>query len=213
MNCIIKNDMKFGEYFIPAGTEARVINTPKYKEAGVPGLDLYLAISFLDIQLMQRKSVSINEIEIKDELEKNNRDTVMTGITIRTNGTKVLMDAGDEFYAKATISEYQAKKVLGMSEVPNEIRKDEYHANPYYLESIIYYLENEFSKWVKCNCEFYTCTEEDIENDESLRFVEPGTSVLSQKGLKQFESKKIEYQNMLERIGFTYNFKGGLIWE
>lgn len=73
--------MKFGEYFIPAGTEARVINTPKYKEAGVPGLDLYLAISFLDIQLIQRKSVPINEIEIKDELGKNNRDAVMTGLT------------------------------------------------------------------------------------------------------------------------------------
>lgn len=213
MNCIIKNDMKFGEYFIPARTKATVINKPKYKEAGVPGLDLYLAISLWDISLMQEKSSLISEVEIKNELEKNNRDTVMTGITVRTDGTKVFMDAGDEFYEKATISEHQAKKVLDMDEIPTEIEKDNYNVRPYYLRSIIDYLENEFSKWVQCNCEFYTYTEEDIENRDCLSFAEAGDTTLSQKGLEQFELKKMEYQSKLEKIGFTYEFEGGLIWE
>lgn len=213
MYCLTKNDMKFGEYFIPARTKARVIGKPNYKEANVPGLDLYLAVTFWDIVLMQKKSALVSEVEIKNELEEKSKDTVMVGITIRTDGTKVFMDAGNEFYEDATISEFQVKKVLGTEDIPKEIQKVQYMVRPYCLRSVVDYLEDEFAKWVQDNCEFYTYTEEDIENGDCTDDAEAGDTTLSDKGLKQFESKKAEYQEKLERIGFTYDFEGGLVWE
>ncbi|MDT8718300.1 hypothetical protein IAI10_16655 [Clostridium sp. 19966] len=213
MYCLIKNDMKFGEYFIPARTKARVIGKPNYKEANVPGLDLYLAITLWDIVLMQKKSALISEVEIKNELDEKSKDTVMVGITIRTDGTTVFMDAGADFYEDATISEYQVKKVLGMDDIPKEIKKDQYTVRPYYLRSVIEYFESEFAKWVQDNCEFYTYTEEDIANGDCTSDAEAGDTTLSEKGLEHFENKKLEYQEKLEKIGFTYDFKGGFIWE
>ena len=67
MYCLTKNDMKFGKYFIPARTKARVIGKPNYKDAGVPGLDLYLAFTLWDISLMQKKSIPVSKVEIKNE--------------------------------------------------------------------------------------------------------------------------------------------------
>lgn len=213
MYCLIKNDMKFGEYFIPARTKARVIGKPNYKEADIPGLDLYLAVTLRDIELKQKESVLISDIEIKNELEEKSKDTVMVGITIRTDGTKVLMDAGNDFYEDATIYDFQVKKVLGIDNIPEEVEKAKYMNRHYYLRSLVDYIENQFTKWVKDNCEFYTYTEEDIENGECYADAEPGDTTLSDKGLEQFKNKESEYQCMLERIGFTYEFKGGLIWE
>lgn len=213
MYCVIKNDMKFGEYFIPAKTRARVINKPNYKDANVPGLDLYLAITLRDIVLMQKKSALLSEVEIENELAEKNKNTVMVGITISTDGTKVFMDAGADFYEDATISEYQVKKVLGVDDIPKEIKKVQYMVHKYYLNSVIDYLEDQFSKWVQKKCEFYTYTEEDIENGNCVADAEAGDTTLSTNGLEQFENKKLEYQEKLERIGFTYEFTGGLIWE
>lgn len=213
MHCLIKNDMKFGEYFIPARTKARVINKPNYKEANIPGLDLYLAINLSDIALMQKESVLVSEVEIKNELEGKSKDTVMVGITIKTDGTKVLMDSGNDFYENATLYGSKVKKVLDTDIIPEEIKIAPYTSKKYYLQSIIEYLENNFAKWVQANCEFYIYTEEDVENGNCYADAEPGDTILLDKGMEQFENKKLEYQSMLEKIGFTYDFKGGLIWE
>lgn len=212
MYCLIKNEMKFGDYVIPARTKATVINTPNCRESNVPGLDLYLAISLKEIAFKINKDTLLSELEIKDELN-NGGETVMTGITIWTNGNKVLMDAGDNFYDEATLYEHQVIKVLGVSEMPQRIEIAQYTRNKYYLEDLVSYLEDQFAEWVQNNCEFYTYTEEDIENGECYADAEAGDTTLSDKGIEQFEKKKVEYQSMLERIGFTYDFNGGLIWE
>ncbi|NOW07837.1 hypothetical protein [Clostridium beijerinckii] len=214
MYCVIKNDMKFGEYFIKGGTKARVINKPNYKEANIPGLDLYLAINLSDIALQQKESVLESEIRIKNELEERcHSNTEMVGITLITDGTKVLMDAGADFYEEATIYDSQVKRVLEIENIPEKIKKAQYLNRPYYLRSIIEYLDNEFAQWVQDNCEFYVYTEEDIKNGDCWADAEPGDTTLSDKGIEQFKNKKIEYQKMLEKIGFTYDFKGGLVWE
>jgi hypothetical protein len=214
MYCVIKNDMKFGEYFIKAGTKARVIGKPNYKQVNIPGLDLYLAVNLRDIALKQKESVLESEIRIKNELEERcHSNTEMVGITLMTDGTKVLMDAGADFYEEATIYESEVKKVLGTDNIPENIEKAKYLQPPYYVSSLVQYLEDEFTKWVQDNCEFYTYTKEDIENGDCWEDAEPGDTTLSESGIEQFENKKIEYQKMLEKIGFTYDFKGGLVWE
>ncbi|WP_315074466.1 hypothetical protein [uncultured Clostridium sp.] len=214
MHCVIKSDMKFGDYLIKARTKARVIGKPNYKQANIPGLDLYLAVTLSDIALKKEESVLVSDVEIKNELDKKSRDTVMVGITIRTDGTKVFMDAGDSFYEEATIYESEVKKVLGVEDIPEKIEKVKYLSpTSYYLIDVVEYLEREFAKWVQDNCEFYTYTEEDIENRNCGADDEPGDVTLSDIGMEQFETKKIEYQKMLEKIGFTYDFKGGLVWE
>ena len=214
MYFLIKNDMKFGEYFIKGRTRARVINKPRYKKVNIPGLDLYLALNLSEIELNKKESVLVSDIEIKNELDEKSKDTVMVGITIRTDGTKVFMDAGDDFYENATIYESQVKKVLNIESIPEGIKKAEYFSpTSYYLRGVVKYLEDEFANWVENNCEFYTYTKEDIENSNCREDSEEGDTTLSEKGIEQFENKKSEYQYKLEKIGFTYDFKGGLVWE
>lgn len=214
MHCVIKNEMKFGDYVIPARIKARVVNKPSYKEANVPGLHLLLSVRLSDIALMKKESVLLTEVEIKNEYEDSYyNSSKMIGIVIETDGTKVLMDAEDKFYDEATLYEFQVKKVLEVDEIPEEIKIAPYTSGQYYLESLVSYLEDQFAEWVQDNCEFYTYTEEDIENGECYADAEEGDTTLSAKGLEQFENKKVEYQSMLEKIGFTYDFKGGLIWD
>ena len=78
---------------------------------------------------------------------------------------------------------------------------------------MIEYLEEDFSDWVKENCDFREVTQEDIDEDISHSDFEVGDETLTDYGLKLFEKKKLEYQAKLEIIGFTYDFQGGLIWD
>jgi len=55
--------------------------------------------------------------------------------------------------------------------------------------------------------------EEDIENREGIDGSYPAERILSEIGLRQFEEKQLEYQTKIEVTGFTYEFKGGLIWD
>jgi len=216
MNCITKEDMKFGEYFIPARTKARVINTPQYHEAGIPGLQLLIAITLFDMQLEAKRmtGVPMSKTRINNELEKTcfgDTRSQMQGIVIYTHGDKVFLDAGDEFYSRSTLSKWHVQKIVG-EVIPENIAKAEYSSG-YSLESVIEYLENEFTEWVGENCDLKILTEEDIENGEGIDGSDPGDSVLSEIGLLQFYEKQLEYQQRLETSGFTYDFKGGLIWE
>lgn len=213
MYCITRNDMKFGDYFIPARTKAIVINKPAYREANIPGLYLDIAIRLSDAALKQRKTVPINEVEVGNELESTHyQRSKMVGIEIQTNGEHVFMDAGDSFYNDSMIAEWEVKKIFPNG-VPEALEKAPYHINQYMLQSIIDYLENEFAEWVQKNCDFHKLTKRDIENGEGFDGACPGDRILSNSGMEQFDKKKNEYQARLETIGFTYDFKGGLIWD
>ncbi|MNP72343.1 hypothetical protein D3C76_1688770 [compost metagenome] len=69
------------------------------------------------------------------------------------------------------------------------------------------------NEWIHNNCEFVELTEEEIENGEGFDGAQAGDRTLSDSGLEKFYIKKLEYQNKLETTGFTYDFKGGLIWD
>lgn len=215
MYCITKGDMKFDDYFIPARTKATVINKPQYVGADIPGMCLKLVITLWDMlpEAEKRKGVPISRTKISNELEGRsfNVKSEMIGIVITTNGTQVYMDAGDDFYFGVTLYEWQVKKVFN-GEIPKDLYPKQ-GTNTYYLQGIIDYLEDKFEDWVKNNCNFHILTKQDIENGDGFDGAYPGDKTLSPKGMQQFEQKKLEYQNRLEAIGFTYDFKGGLIWD
>lgn len=214
MLCKVRDEMKFGDFTIPAGTLAEVINTPKYREADIPGLHLELSVSLLNIAKNTNESVLMTEYRIINELDNRSSaysGTQMIGIVINTDGTHVYMDAGDKFYREVTITKWKAEKVFD-NKIPENITPQE-HSREYGLRSIIDYLEDEFADWVLDNCHFRKITKREIENNEGFDGAEPGDRILSDRGLEQFYSKQKEYQNKLERIGFTYDFKGGLNWE
>lgn len=210
--------MKFGEYLIPARTKATVIGKPNYHEVNIPGLQLRLAINLFDAHPKRKTGVPSFEIEFNNELEELENErfgkskSYMTGICIWTQGDQVYMNAGDPFYERNNLTEWQMKKIFGEN-IPENIWKAEF-GNDYRLDSTIEYLEDEFAKWVQNNCDFHYLTEQDIESgEEGFDGAEPGDKILSNLGMNQFEEKQMEYINRLEKIGFTYEFKGGLIWE
>lgn len=216
INCITKNDMKFGEYFIPARTKAKVINTPSSKSADVPGLQLTLAVSFWDMTTKdeKKKGVPLTKLQFNNELENNsfgNTDSQLKGIVIATNGTQVYLDAEDSFYEDARLSKWQVEKIFE-GKIPESITPGPY-TNKYSLSEVVCYLEEEFAEWVRGNCHFRKITKREIENGEAFDGASPGDKTLSGTGLEQFYNKQLEYQARLETTGFTYEFKGGLYWK
>lgn len=210
MYCLTRYEMKFGDEIIPARTRAEIINKVTTDTVDAPGVHLRLAISNNEIDKMDIK----NENVIRKYYDNVN-DSALCGVIINTNTQAVYMDAGAEIYYYSGVYDWQLERIFGKDNVPNGliIGKHRFNGKDAKLQDVVNYLEEEFSEWVRSNCEFYTYTEEDIENGDCFGDAEPGDSILSDKGAEQFESKKIEYQNKLEKIGFTYDFKGGLIWE
>lgn len=210
MYCITRNDMKFGEYFIPARTKAEVINKPTYKQADLPGLQLRIVINLFDIHPNKGTGVPLSVAQKNNEL-KNGAFGQMYGIAIYTNAPQVYLDAGDSFYQDSILSEWRVRKIFGET-IPESIRKAEFERG-YLLIDVVYCLEEEFSDWVQDNCHFRKLTKRDIENGDGFDGASPGDRMLSGKGLEQFHEKRLEYQKRLEVTGFTYDFKGGLIWD
>ncbi len=214
ISCITREDMKFGDYFIPARTKARVVNTPEYRNANVPGLQLIIIVTLFDFNPHRGTGVPISRVHIQDEMEPGKMGATrsqMEGIVIYTHADRVFLDAGDRFYYDATLGKWQVEKIFG-STIPEGINKAQY-SEAYLLQSVVSYLGDEFAKWVQQNCHFRKLTKRDIENGDGFDGAEPGDKTLSVKGLGQFEAKQLEYQNRLEVTGWTYDFKGGLIWE
>ncbi len=214
MYCITRNDMKFGQYFIPARTKATIIGQPSSHSVNVPGVQLRLAVNLFDAHPKRKTGVPMPEVQINDEVEGKGYyppDSYMTGITIWSHADRVYMDAGDEFYQYATLGKWELRKIFGEA-IPEEVVKENF-CGGYRLDTTIEYLENEFADWVHENCDFYELTEEDIENGLGFDGAESGNTTLSPRGMQKFEDKQLEYKKRLEVIGFTYEFKGGLIWE
>lgn len=213
MYCITRNEMKFGQFIVPKRTKCTVLNKLSSRTVDAPGVQVDVSILLWDMQ--QKKQCLVSEVQIKDEYTNKYNSSFFDGITVSTNTENLFMDAGDEFYSNCGLYDWQLEKIFGKNNVPEHLflGKYEYNGADAKLSDVIEYLDEEFSKWVEENCEFYALTEEDIENGEGFDGAEPGDTTLSDKGLEAFYKKQLEYQNMLESTGFTYNFKGGLIWE
>jgi hypothetical protein len=213
MYCITRKEMKFKDFIVPARTKCTVINKLNTTTVDAPGVQLMVSILLWDMKHFAKCLVS--DVQIKDELSAGSDSSLFIGITVSTNTTNVYMDAGDKLYWDEELYGWQLKRIFGIDSVPMHFTQEN---NRHYgriakLRDVIDYMEDEFAEWVRENCEFYTLTEEDIENGDYHGDFEPGASILSDKGLDLFYVKQLEYQNKLENIGFTYDFKGGLVWD
>ena len=210
MYCLTRYDMKFGDMVIPARTKCMVINEVRTDTVDAPGVYIRLLVRNYDVNLKDTK----NENKVI-RYNRNVNDATIRGLTVDTGTTAVYMDASDKLYYNTGIYDWELERIFEDDNVPKNllIGKYKYNGKDARLESIIDYLEDEFSEWVQENCDFYTLTEEDIENDFYFDGAKAGDKTLSDKGLNQFYKKQLEYQNKLETIGFTYDFKGGLIWD
>jgi len=206
--------MRFGNIVVPARTKCMVINEVKTDTVDAPGVYIRMLVKNHDINLNRMQ----NENKVIKHHSNVNRAT-LCGITIDTDTTAVYMDAGNELYKYTGIYDWQLEKIFGKDNVPQNIPQNlfldkyKYHGKDASLQSVIDCLEDEFSLWVMENCDFYILTEEDIENGGCFDGAESGDTTLSDVGLSQFYEKQLEYQNKLETIGFTYDFRGGLLWD
>lgn len=207
MYCFTRYEMKFGDMVIPAKTKCRVINKINTDTVDAPGVQIDVVI--YNHNLGNQNIGNDNEV-IKHHCNVNNAS--LDGILISTNTQAVFMDAGDRIYRDKELYKWQIEKIFGKNNIPNSlIVKNEEYGKYAQLGYVIDYLEEEFSEWVAENCEMKEVTEDDIENEYIPDF-EVGDRILSCKGLEAFYQKKEEYQKKLEQIGFTYDFRGGLIW-
>lgn len=210
MYCLTRYEMNFGNIVVPARTKCMVINDIRTDTVDAPGV--YIRI------LVKNHEINLNHMQNENEVIKyhnNVNKATLCGIAIDTDTTALYMDAGDKLYHNKGIYDWQLEKIFGKDNVPQNLLlgKHKYNGKDASLQSVIDHLEDEFSLWVEENCDFYILTEEDIENGDGFDGAEPGDTTLSDSGLSQFYKKQLEYQNKLETIGFTYDFKGGLIWD
>ncbi|WP_313563734.1 hypothetical protein [Ruminiclostridium cellobioparum] len=158
MYCITRNDMKFGEHFVPAGTKAHVIKELRTQTVDAPGVDVELSISLWDIKVNGNGIVLVADTSISNELE-DRTSTEMTGIVVYTDTTKVYMDADARLYQDKELYDWQVEKIFPEG-VPSNIKKAECDSRKFMLYGVINYLEDEFAEWVQNNCEFRKLTKE-----------------------------------------------------
>lgn len=210
MKCITKYEMKFGDVIVPARTECIIVNKPRMYTVNAPGVQLNVIVRNCDLKL---KDID-NENKIIKYGSNINRAT-LDGICIHTNTESVYMCAYDYMYNNYdyVLNLWQLEKVFGKDNIPKNLTREDTllmskHAT---LSDVVEYLEEEFADWVSDNCNKRELTEDDMDEYEFYGF-EVGDTTLTDEGLKKFEEKCLEYKNKLETIGFTYDFKGGLIW-
>lgn len=210
MYCLTRYQMKFGKETIPARTKAIVINKVTTDTVDAPGVYIKLAID--NFTLHKKDINNENEVII---YHVNVNDATLGGIIIDTNTQAVYMDAQDKLYYYTGLYDWQLEKIFGKDNIPNNLflGKYKYNGKDAKLMDVIDYLDDEFAEWVNNNCEFCILSEEDIQNGDCFDGAEAGDKTLSEKELEQFYAKQLEYQNRLETTGFTYEFKGGLIWD
>lgn len=209
MKCITRYEMKFGDIIVPARTQCRIINKPDTFTADASGVQINVVVENYDINAEYKE----NENKVI-KYRYNVNDASLSGIFIRTNTQSVYMNAGDKMYWDYGLYDWQLEKIFDKGNIPEGLFKGKYayYGKDAKLQDVIEYLEEEFAEWVQENCEFIALTEEDIEDGLGFDDAEEGDTTLSQNGIEQFEKKCLEYQNKLETTGFTYDFKGGLIW-
>ena len=210
MKCITRYEMKFENTIIPARTECTIINKSKNLTADAPGEQLSIVVYNYDIK--QKDYENKNDVFL---FNNNVNKASLIGLCVHTNTQSVYLDAQFSMYDRYGLYEWQLEKIFGKDNVPCKLIKDKYSYNgkDSSLQEVIEYLEEEFTDWVKENCEFMTLTQSDIDKGYGLDGAEPGETILSDLGLSQFYKKCQEYKEKLETTGFTYNFRGGLIWD
>lgn len=210
MYCLTRYDMKFEKMEVPARTKCSVINKITTDTVNAPGVDIKLAIDNYAL----KKPYKENENRVIRYWQNVNQ-SCLEGIVIDTSTEAVYMDAGDRLYLYSGLYDWELCKIFGEEKVPKKLLlgKHNYNGKDAKLRDVIDYLEDEFNEWVENNCEFNILSKEDIENGEGFDGAGVGDKVLSDLGIEQFNKKKLEYQKKLETTGFTYDFRGGMIFD
>lgn len=196
MYAITIEDMKFGDLYVPARTKCLVVSDLDFDSVNNPEKVIKIMI----------ESYFLGELSKNNSL--NTGHAILSGYTITTTLKNVFLDVSDNLFSSREISKIELEKVFGKDSVPKILAK----VNKLELFDVVYFLEKEFSVWIEENCNFYLVNEDDVINGEYSSF-NVGDKILSSESVDLYFNKKEEYQKKLENIGFTYNFKGSLIFE
>lgn len=208
MKCITRYDMKFGDVVVPARTECIIVNKPDMFTVNASGVQLNVVVNNYNLKLKDLE----NENKVFEHKYNVNNGS-LCGIYIHTNTQSVYMYADDYMYNDYGLYSWQLEKIFEKDNIPKALINKErlYNRKHAQLLDVVEYLEEEFADWVRENCDMRALTEDDMDEYEFYGF-EIGDTTLTDEGLEKFEEKCLEYKNKLETIGFTYDFKGGLIW-
>lgn len=209
MNCITRYELKFGDIVIPARTKCRIVNREGRFTPNAPGVLIDIVVDNNDL----KKGYTENENKVI-KFRNNVNNANLTGILISTNTESVYINANHRMYYDYRISDWKLERIFGKDKVPENLITNDCGWKDAELFKVIEYLDEEFAEWVSINCEFVEVTQEDIDNGDVSPAFDVGSSVLNDRGLEDFKNKSMEYKRKLEKAtGFTYEFKGGLIWE
>lgn len=207
MKCITREKMKFNDIELPARTKCRIIN-PKQFTPDVPGVQVNIYVTHRYIPEFR---------DIKNDLEetpafRHYTETELIGYVLHTKTNQIYIEPNYKYYGDYGLYDWQVERIFD-DNIPKWLKEkaEETEINlhkPYKLFDVIIHLEDSFADWVQDECEFRTLDEEEARNYPHL---EEGMSLLVSE--EKFNKKKLEYQNRLEKTGFTYDFDGGLIWE
>lgn len=196
MYAITIKEMKFGDLYVPARTKCLIVSELDFDSVNNPEKVIKIMI----------------ESYFLGELSKNNSlptgHAILSGYTISTTLKNVFLDVSHNLFSSREVTNMELEKVFGKDNIPKILQK----VSRVELFDLIYLMEKEFSAWIDKNCSFYSVKEEDVINGEYASF-NVGDKILSSESIDLYFDKKQEYQNKLENIGLTYNFKGSLIFE
>lgn len=201
MYCILKNEMKFDDVIVPSRTKCRIISHLKsdaLKETNTI-IELVIDNYFLGKVNIENE----NNIVLSDKYKGD----FLSGYYVVSNIDAIYLDASDEKFCDNRISKDDLNLIFGEENIPKVLKKIEEPT----LFDVVYCLESAFSEWVNNSCDFKIVTEDDIEANNEYDAFNPGDKILTIDCVPLYNSKKLEYQNKLEKIGYTYDFKGGLL--
>lgn len=171
MKCITRNELTFNNITIPARTECRIIESYR--------LDNYINDANHNATIIVRLPIP---------------QGVIDGVCIKLPLNEIYICADNFEFRNYKVNMWKVEKLFKDNIIPNELYNKNQNGKILLLD-IIFYLEDEFNKWVVTNCAIKRCSFEDTD----WEYIEPEDKC-------KYITKKMKYTNKLEILGFTYDF-------
>jgi hypothetical protein len=203
LNCLIREEIKFGKLTIPSFTNGIIINGNKRITPSAPGVNVLVSISQWECNDIEKQ---LKKIDSEHHFGRY-AAKYLDGITIRIS-TKDLFIIYEHDLHDTQLYKWQLKDLI-VPITQNE-EKPEYMKDYEYLGHVVNCFDDWFSDWVHKNCKFRRVTKAD---KEESAFFEDVDRILTDEGLEMFFKKQQELMvNIGEATGYTLEFKGGLNW-